>query len=302
MGTRFYQPAPSGMPALASFHRRIRELLDCPLPLDDRGRLDPPVLRLSPEAFVLWREYHDSVERELRPYGEYATVCDFAAKSAENAARIAGCFHVFQSGQGSISKDTMCRAIALARWYLREALRVLEVLDEPQAWTDARLLDDWLARTGDSSTREILHAGPNSLRSKIRRDAAIEVLVELGRARVERDGRRETLVRNPALGRFATATPATVATDGPDTLGSVAEVATVAVAVEQVGEVGHGAGERTDALADGFVRRLEAVAERNSYTAEEHDELMVLAERDRETWLRAVTEDEQRFQDRACGA
>jgi len=144
MGTRPYQGPPHGMPNLAGFHRRIRELLDGP-PLDDQGRLALPVLPLSPEAFEVWREYHDDTERKLKPLREYATVCDFAAKSAENAARIAGCLHVFEGTQGAIPAETMRRAATLARWFLREALRVLDVLDEPQAWADARLLDAWLA-------------------------------------------------------------------------------------------------------------------------------------------------------------
>ena len=230
MGERLYRESPKGMPRLATFHTRIRELLDSPLPKDDQGRLSSPVLPLSPDAFKAWRKYHDEIERELKPLGEYETVCDFAAKSAENAARIAGCIHVFEGAQGAIPHDTMQRATTLARWYLREALRALDVLDEPQAWTDARLLDAWLAAAGDSPTRDVLRLGPGPLRDKARRDAATRLLAELGRARIERDGRRETLARNPALRQFATATPATFATDEGDRAGSVARVATVAVA------------------------------------------------------------------------
>jgi putative DNA primase/helicase len=240
MGARPYQEAPPGMPHLAAFHRRIRELLDSPLPLDDQRRLSLPVFRLSTEAFAVWRDYHDAIERELRPLGEYATVCDFAAKSAENAACIAGCVHVFEGAQGAIPFDTMQRAARLARWYLREALRVLDLLDEPQAWADARLLDAWLAPAGDSPIRDVLRLGPGPLRDKARRNAAVDVLTELGRARIERDGRRETLARNPVLRQFATATPATFATVAPDRQGSVAEAATVAVAERQNPEIVQG--------------------------------------------------------------
>jgi putative DNA primase/helicase len=240
MGARLYQEATHGMPRLAAFHRRIRELLDSPLPLDDQSRLAPPMLRLSAGAFSVWREYHDAIEGELRPLGEYATVCDFAAKSAENAARIAGCIHVFEGAQGVIPPETMQRAATLARWYLREALRMLDVLDEPQAWADARLLDAWLAEAGDSPIRDVLRLGPGPLRDKARRNAAVEVLKELGRAWIERDGRRETLARNPALRKIATATPATVATvNGAGTTG-VAKVATVAVADDQNPEIERG--------------------------------------------------------------
>jgi hypothetical protein len=68
----------------------------------------------------------------------------------------------------------------------------------------------------------------------------VEVLKELGRAWIERDGRRETLARNPALRKIATATPATVATvNGAGTTG-VAKVATVAVADDQNPEIERG--------------------------------------------------------------
>jgi len=234
MGRRLYREPPRGMPKLATFHQRIRNLLDANLPLDDQGRLRPLQLRLTPGAFYLWRDYHDEIERQLNPLGDYETVRDFAAKSAENAARIAGCLHVFEGVQGAISHENMQRATTLARWYLREALRVMDVLDEPQAWMDARLLDSWLAKEGYSPVPDVLHLGPGPLRNKARRDAAIEVLADLGRARIECGGGRKTLVRNPELGRAATATPATSATDEGDDAGNVAEFATVAVAGDKI--------------------------------------------------------------------
>ncbi len=199
MGTRFYQPPPRGMPALAEFHRRVRALLDSSLPVDFLGRLAPPMLRMSPDAFAQWRKYHDEIECELRPLGEFSSVRDFAAKSAENAARIAGCLHLFEGIQGAIQPRTMDQGTRLARWYLHEALRVLNALDEPQASSDARLLDAWLAKVGNVSTRDVLRNGPNPLRDKHRRNAAIEILVEHGRLRLCRDGKSERILRNPAL-------------------------------------------------------------------------------------------------------
>jgi len=93
----------------------------------------------------------------------------------------------------------MERAAVLAHWHLREALRLMEVLDEPQQWTDARALDNWLAARGDCPARDVLREGPGQLRDKARRNAAINVLEELGRARRETHGPREMLVRNPQL-------------------------------------------------------------------------------------------------------
>jgi len=119
-------------------------------------------------------------------------------------------------------------------------MRVLDVLDEPQAWADARRLDAWLAAAGDSPIRDVLRLGPSPLRDKARRNAAVDVLTELGRARIKRDGRRETLAQNPALRQFATATPATFATDAGDEAEDVAEVATVAVAGSENEEIEEG--------------------------------------------------------------
>ena len=93
----------------------------------------------------------------------------------------------------------MDQATRLAHWYLREALSVLNVLDEPQAWGDAQLLDNWLQKTSNACTRDVLRSGPNPLRDKHRRDAAIEVLVELGRIRIGREEKSERILRNPAL-------------------------------------------------------------------------------------------------------
>ncbi|WP_416224074.1 DUF3987 domain-containing protein [Thiohalophilus sp.] len=40
---------------------------------------------------------HNQVERELGEFGDYSLVADVGAKSAENAARIACVFHVWQN-------------------------------------------------------------------------------------------------------------------------------------------------------------------------------------------------------------
>ena len=78
-------------------------------------------------------------------------------------------------------------------------MNVLRVLNEPQAWGDAQLIDNWRQKTSNASTRDVLRSGPNTLRDKHRRDAAIEVLVELGRIRIGRKGKSERILRNPAL-------------------------------------------------------------------------------------------------------
>ena len=69
MGTRLYKPGDLDNPALCAFDQRLRSLLDLPLPLDEDGALEPPVLRLEPAAVEVWRQLHDDVERELGSRG-----------------------------------------------------------------------------------------------------------------------------------------------------------------------------------------------------------------------------------------
>ncbi len=70
--------------------------------------LNPPPLRLSAPAFDLWRDLYNDIEIELGRGGEFQALPDIGAKVAENAARIAGLFHLFEAGPtGSVEVVTM---------------------------------------------------------------------------------------------------------------------------------------------------------------------------------------------------
>ncbi len=216
MGTREYRPGMADNPHLHAFHRRIRELLDQPLPVQDESlTLVPPVLALDTEAHALWISYYNDTERHLGKLGEYEAIKDFAAKSAENAARIAANLHIFEHGAvGCISADMMQRAIALAAWYLEETKRIFIHLEEPQDIGDARLLQEWLLRRGGQSftQRDVMQYGPNVLRkNQARRLRALEMLTAHHIIAAEAKGSRTIYHINPTLTDAATvATPATV--------------------------------------------------------------------------------------------
>ena len=94
--------APANWPHLAAFHRRIAAILDQPAPIDEDGALTPPMLPLTPEAKAAWVEYHDAIESELSSGGELYDVRDVASKSADNAARLAALFQMFEGAGGAI--------------------------------------------------------------------------------------------------------------------------------------------------------------------------------------------------------
>lgn len=207
MGTRLYREADLEAATLAAFDARVRTLLDLPLPIEgDAMVLTPLVLPLSAAARRIWIDYHDDVELELSREGEYGDVADIAAKSAENAARIAAILHVFEHGPGGeISVDLMEAGAQVAAWHLYEARRIVSTREVPAAVKDAQLLLDWLLRKDSNAIepREILHRGPNRLRDKARRDAAIEVLRETYHLDEVTAGRVTRLHLNPKLRRLS---------------------------------------------------------------------------------------------------
>jgi len=200
IGSRPYRDVPD-MPALDVLHRRLRELLDMKLPAEGAGMvLAPPVLSLSQPAFQVWRSLHDEVEAELSRAGEFGNIPDIGAKIAENAARLAGQFHVITQGPGgTIDSVTLEGAASVAIWHLNEARRIVGAAKTPQDVADASLLLEWLLRRPENAIepREILRVGPLALREKKCRDTAIKVLTEKHWARVVKIGNADRLVLNP---------------------------------------------------------------------------------------------------------
>jgi putative DNA primase/helicase len=203
-GTRFFKEAPDSWPALSGYHRRLFQLLDLSLPLDQASRLDPPKLALSHDARQSWVEFHDAIESELADGGELRLIRDTAAKAADNAARLACLFHLFEHGpQGEIGPDSFSQAARIVAWHLNESRRFFGELAQPQDQADAIRLDGWLLAHCHSeglacvSTREALRAGP--IRDSARLLAALQVLDELDRAKLVQQGKRRLIYPNPQL-------------------------------------------------------------------------------------------------------
>ncbi|MFA6901297.1 MAG: YfjI family protein, partial [Desulfurivibrionaceae bacterium] len=205
-GGRMFKNPPETWPNLAKFHRRLGTLLDHPLAFNDQGELEPETLELSPEAKEEWVSFHDEVEAELMPGRDMAEAKDVASKAADNAARLAALFHLFENGPGgSIGLDHMKAAASLASWHLYEARRFMGEIALPAEVSHAAKLDAWLIghcqqnRLVEVSTRGVQQLGPSCTREKRTLDPALEELAESGRVRVVIDGRRKLVRINPAL-------------------------------------------------------------------------------------------------------
>jgi len=96
-------------------------------------------------------------------------------------------------------------AARVGAWHLSEARRLLTELDTPPTLAAATRLDDWLrsealASGGDRvPVKRIYQYGPNCVRDSREFSAALAILAERGRARMEEVGRRRVVAINPAL-------------------------------------------------------------------------------------------------------
>lgn len=198
-GTRFYKEPPEQMPALSGFHRRIKELLELPLAFDEYGRLKPSLLNLTQEAKQEWIHYYNGIESELRPGGDACDIKDVASKSADNAARIAALFQIYEHGLTDISLAAFEGAARLAAWHLYEARRFFKELASPPELLEAARLDAWLIENKEPSvTRRVLQQYTR-IRDGDRLDAALSLLSDLNRVRVHQKGTTKNVVINPRL-------------------------------------------------------------------------------------------------------
>jgi hypothetical protein len=202
MGTRLYRPY-SDDSGISPFDDRLLDLLDLPLPTNGPDMaLVPVILPLSQEARKAWISFHDEIERDIGRSGQFCDVPDFAAKAADNAARIAALFHILENGPGSeVSKSAMEAGAMLASFHLFEAKRMIGAMEQPQAVADASALLDWVLDQGMTTVtpRTVQQSGPGRLRDKGRRDAAIETLVGTRHLIEDRQGKATTFIVNPKI-------------------------------------------------------------------------------------------------------
>lgn len=197
-GTRFFREH-GPTPALDAHNLRIRNLLDRPLPLDEKGRLAPPTLRFSAEGQRMWVEAHDEFEKRLAVGGELAGIRDVASKGAENVARVAAVLHLLEDAEGDISGRLVNSAAQIVAFHLGEAARLLGDPAADQVEADAEKVEVYIrrnirAREGLRIPRREVHSRC-AVRNSKRFAAAVELLER--RHRLRCDGGE--LVVNPAL-------------------------------------------------------------------------------------------------------
>ncbi|QDH60978.1 DUF3987 domain-containing protein [Pandoraea pnomenusa] len=109
-------------PMLDRFNRRVAEILARGVP----SLAERQTLELSHGAKICWALYKDHVNDHLIR-GDYSEqVKSFFRKVGQHATRLAALFHYFDGGDGGISGDAMCSAIAVCEWYVQSFVRIFE--------------------------------------------------------------------------------------------------------------------------------------------------------------------------------
>jgi hypothetical protein len=150
-GTRFFrEPSPVAGTVLADYDARLSAMMRKPPHTsgNDPTVLDPPPIRLAPDARAMWIAFHDEVEGAQRSNGPLHPVRAFASKMAEHAGRLAAVLTVFADPNAlEVSGAATAGGIALAKHYAAELQRLQGTagvsLDLNLA---TRLLEWWQAR------------------------------------------------------------------------------------------------------------------------------------------------------------
>lgn len=198
-GTRYVFQANNQWHHLPNFHERMRELLNEFGRRIDNGIVARETLEFSEDAIARWIELTNLTESMLRPWGYLHDIKDFASKALEITGRVAALFHVFSRQQGSISVDTLNRAIRVVEWHLNEFKRLFSPETAiPQEHVDAQVLEHYLfvnyyRRNFTFAQRTlVLKSGP--IRPVSRLDAALNCMIARGNVWITVGPKRERYI------------------------------------------------------------------------------------------------------------
>ena len=197
MGQRFYKEPTDRLTCFNDYNQRITDCLSQTEELTVHGCIGLPTLVMSPSAKKHWAQFFNSIESGLSENGQWSTLKDFASKAAENTARLAALFHLFEGKEGEISAEHVEQAVEIIGWHMQETRRLLTTESSAEPVHDAQKLISWLVKkqTYITNTRDLQRLSP--LRDKTRVNEAVAVLIEHQMMRSMQDGNQIFLEVNP---------------------------------------------------------------------------------------------------------
>lgn len=130
-----------------ALHDHVQDLVEASM-----GAEHPGLIRLSYDARECWREFWQSVESQLGPYGAFAHCPDWAGKLPGAVARIAALFHIVRHGTSAeheaVSVEDMRAAVSTGKALASHALAVYGLMGADDDVEAAKVLAQWIKRQG----------------------------------------------------------------------------------------------------------------------------------------------------------
>ncbi|MBN1654345.1 MAG: DUF3987 domain-containing protein, partial [Deltaproteobacteria bacterium] len=169
--------------AYKTYKKKIETILRAKLPLKNGAlnELEPRILHPNDRARLIWIDFHDDVEAELREGGKFADVRGIAAKAPEHVLRLAGVITLIDDLDARfISEEQVFYGIDLVEYYLDEALRLADIgmIDPDLAL--AEKLYEWSKGRRLIPLADIYQSGPRPIRDKTTALRIAEKLEEHG--------------------------------------------------------------------------------------------------------------------------
>lgn len=166
-----------------------------------------PVIRCDREAELLFSDYHEHLQKEIRDGGIFENLKEWASKQFARVLRIAGILHICEhSPTEQLTGQTAMKSIEIAMWAENQALNALSgSASEPQEVKNAKYILNKLKKSEKSlvSKSELLRLC-QTLRA-FEFDAPLEILEDMNCIRIEiiRNGERgkpkERIKINPII-------------------------------------------------------------------------------------------------------
>ncbi|MGI8961479.1 MAG: DUF3987 domain-containing protein [Bryobacteraceae bacterium] len=173
---------------------------------------EPRILRLSPHAYALWKEFQRSIERQMADGERLCRLRDWASKLPGAALRIAGLLHVARLANFLVAlsleleEPEMQIAIEICTIFISHAIAVFGIVSEDPVLTKSKRLMRWISgqQLAEISKRDCFRAHQPHLFERIEEiDACLRILADHHLIRmVERKtgGRPSEVIEvNPAL-------------------------------------------------------------------------------------------------------
>ncbi|NGX29182.1 MAG: hypothetical protein K940chlam4_00009 [Candidatus Anoxychlamydiales bacterium] len=176
---------------IKEFRLKAMDILNYKLPIIEgsNNQLNPINVTLDKSAYEHWVQFHDEVEKNMLPDGDYYQIKAFASKIPDNALRIAGILFGFNQGPNidhlnseEIPLYYVENAIKIAQFYLSETLRIHGISQIDYDLKEAQKLLDWIKekKLKTFPTCYLYQYGPNSIRDVKKAKNLLAILQEHG--------------------------------------------------------------------------------------------------------------------------